>query len=277
MKIISFIVCLFLTISVYSQKTHRSKFEFGYSAVGTMLPKPNVLIDYGDVLIRPTNHFGFEHGIAFRYILNDKMKINTSFHFGSANVFFYLDYQFTEDWAKSLNIDYTQDDIMSIKKAYRAGIAFVYYKYTNFELTIEYKLLEHKKLSANVYGGINILSYRSSIGEGSSVSFEYENGDYFTLPIYYQYSMNTHKMEYQKIDLGLSYGISINQKIRNYHSLALAIGMTWVPRYLLSAEYRAYTPSGLHQGSIIQSSTMFNLRLAYYLNLGAISRYGKAN
>jgi hypothetical protein len=53
--------------------------------------------------------------------------------------------------------------------------------------------------------------------------------------------------------------------------------MTWVPRYLLSAEYKVYTPSGMHQGNIIQSSTMFNLRIAYYLNWGAISHYGKTN
>jgi hypothetical protein len=277
MKIATILLSIFLSINSFAQNASMSKIEIGYSVTGIMLPKPNVLIDYGDIVIRPTNHFGLEHGIAIRYIINDNLKLNGSFHKGSAEVFFFLDYQFTEDWAKSLNIDYTHDDIMKVRRAYRGGVAYVFYKYSNLELNLEYSMFEHKKLSASIYAGLNLLSFRSSIGDGNSVSFEYDNEDYFELPIYYEYSMNANKMEYQKFDFGLSYGFTLNQRIKNYHNLSLSLGMTWVPRYLLSAEYKVYTPSGMHQGNIIQSSTMFNLRIAYYLNWGAISHYGKTN
>ena len=278
MKITSIIlISVFLSINSFAQNVHMSKIEFGYSVTGTMLPKPNVLIDYGDIVISPMNHLGLEHGITIGYTINDNLKLNGSFHKGSSDVFFFLDYQFTEDWSKSLNIDYTQEDIMNVRRAYRGGIASVFYKYSNFEINLEYSMFGHKKLSASIYAGVNLLSFRSSIGDGNSISFEYENEDYFELPIYYEYSMNAYKMKYQKFDFGLSYGFTLNQRIKNYHNFSLSLGMTWVPRYLLSAEYKVYTPSGKHQGNIIQSSTMFNLRLAYYLNWGAITHYGKTN
>ena len=278
MKVLFFLlVFILIGFRLNAQDVEVDKFEAGFSVKGFILPKPNIIINTGDNVIDPKNNFGLEYGLEIRYKLFENLFVSSSFHLGRSNVSFFIDNQFVENWAKSLNIDYTSEDIKKVKREYRPSISYVYYRFSDFNINLKYDFFRFNNLDVGFYSGFNIISFRQSYGYSYRVFFEYEDEDEdgYILPFYQEYSMNAHKIYYRKLDLGVNIGLFVNQIIHNYHNINLTVGMTWIPRYLLFAEYSVYTPSGFHEGSIIQSSTMFNIGISYYLNWAAITHYGK--